>query len=523
MKSKVVSVDAALDLIKSGDTIAAASAGLVGYPEYIVKCLEDRFESTGAPGALTIYCGCGHSVKGVHSGADRFAHEGMVARYVGSHPDVSTSLRAMIERNQLEAYVLPQGVIQQLYRCSAAKQPGLLTKIGMGTYIDPRQEGGKMNSVTTEDLVQLMEVNGETYLFYKSKPINIAIIRGTTADETGNVTIEHEALKLEILEVALAAKASGGKVIAQVEQVTAAGTLNPKSIVVPGTLVDAVVVAQEPEKYHMQTAGTVYNPYFSGELRCPAAATAASPEKLSGEDIVCRRAAFELFRGAVVNVGIGIGAGIGPVADVEGIEPDITFTLELGVFGGTPQPRPDFGAAVNPRAFVSHTSMFDFYHGGGLDITFLGAAEIDKSGNVNVSKYAGRAAGQGGFIDISQTSKKIVFCTLFKTKGMQVAVEDGRLTVASEGTIGKFVDTVAQITFNAENALEDGHEVMYVTERAVFRYTREGMVLTEIAPGIRLQEDVLDQMGFKPIVSPELKQMDSRIFVPGKMNCFEQL
>lgn len=521
MKNKVVNVDAALDLIRTGDTIAVASAGLVGYPEYIVKCLEERFEADKTPGNLTVYCGCGHGVKNVHSGADRFAHEGMVKRYVGSHPDVSPALRTMIERNQIEAYVFPQGVIQQLYRCSAARQPGLLTKIGMGTYIDPRQDGGKMNGVTTEDMVRLMEVDGEEYLFYKSKPVNVAIIRGTTADEAGNVTIEHEALKLEILEIALAAKASGGKVIVQAERVAAAGALHAKDVVVPGTLVDAVVAAREPDKYHMQTAGTVYSPYFSGELKRPASAAAVSPERLSGADIVCRRAAFELFRGAVVNVGIGIGAGIGPVADVEGIEPDITFTLELGVFGGTPMPRPDFGAAVNPRAFISHASMFDFYHGGGLDVTFLGAAEIDKNGNVNVSKYAGRAAGQGGFIDISQTSKKIVFCNLFKAKGMEVAVEDGKLTVSAEGAIGKFVEEVAQITFNAGQALREGHEVIYVTERAVFRYTREGMVLTEIAPGIRLKEDVLDQMGFEPVVSPELKLMDGRIFIPRKMNCFQ--
>ena len=521
MRSKVMDVAEALNLIKDGDSIVTTSAGVVGYPDYIIKCLEDRFLGTGHPCALTLYAGCGHGNPIRYGGDDRFGHPGFLKRTIGSHPDVVPHLRKLIENNEIEGYVLPQGVMQQLLRCAAAKMLGLLTKIGIGTYVDPRQDGGKLNSITTEDLVELQVIDGEEYLFYKTIPINVAVIRGTCADERGNISIEEEALKLELLEAALAAKASGGKVIVQVKHVVANNSIKAKDVFVPGEIVDAVVVCEDVAEYHRQTAVTVYSPFMSGELRCPSRDVAKPAEVLGPEDIVCRRAVFEIKKGDIINVGVGIGSGVGSVAAVEGITNDVTFTLELGAFGGTPQGKGDFGASINATSYISHTSMFDYYHSGQLDVAFLGSAEIDAEGNVNVSRFGGRAAGQGGFIDISQTARKVVFCTTFTTKNLDVAVADGKVVIKNEGKIQKFVDKVEQITFNGKLAREKGQEVVICTERCVFKLVKDGVMLTEIAPGVDLEKDILANMGFKPLISEDLKVMDGRIFIPGRMGCFD--
>jgi propionate CoA-transferase len=510
-----MSVSEALDFIHDGDTVASSAAGWVAWPEYIVQALEDRFIERKSPNNLTIFSGCGHP-------DDHFAHPGFLKAAIGSHPDPSPKLRDMIQNNEFLAWVLPQGVLQQLYRCTAAKQPGLLTKIGAHTYIDPRQDGGKMNEITTDDIVRLMEIDGEEYLFFKSFPMDIGIVRGTTADEFGNVSIEHEPIKLEILEIALAVKSSGGHVIVQVERVAKGGSLKAKDIVIPGELVDAVVVAENPEVTHRQSPNTMYNPYFSGELKSVKTTTVSVKEKLEADDIVCRRAVFELFRGAVINIGVGIGTGVGQIAADEGISDEITSTSELGVFGGVPQGRGDFPSTIDPVSFVSHTTMFDYYHGNNLDMAFLGAAQIDQEGNVNVSRYNNRPAGQGGFIDISQSTKKVVFCTYFVAGGMKTTVTDGKIRIDQEGKFPKFVDRVDQITFNGKMAAAAGKEVLYCTERALFRLTPEGLELIEIAPGIDLEKDILPNMGFAPIVSENLKVMDGRIFVPGRMGCFDR-
>ncbi|MDR1571875.1 MAG: acyl CoA:acetate/3-ketoacid CoA transferase [Clostridiales Family XIII bacterium] len=522
MKGKIMSAREAVGLIKDGDTVAITSAGMVGYPEYMSKALLECFLETGSPKNLTISAGCGHGLPfDSRLGDSKLGVPGLLKRYIGSHPDVVPPVRAMIFNNEIEGYALPQGILNQLYRCAAAKQAGVLSKIGMGTYIDPRQEGGRLNGISKESLVEFMEIQGEEWLFYKSYPINVAIIRATTADESGNLTIEQEALKLEILEAALAAKASKGTVIAQVKRVAADKSLRPKDVVVPGNIVDAVVVAEEPEENHRQTKGTLYSPHLSGELRRPSGGAARPKPVLAADDVICRRAVFELWPGAVVNIGVGIGAGIGDVADSEGIRDRITFTLELGTFGGVPTPLSDFGAAVNAEAYIAHPSMFDYYHGGGLDITFLGTAQVDRAGNVNVSKFGNRPAGQGGFIDISQTSGKVVFVTYFTAKGFESEIGGGRLNIVKEGQIQKFVDRVEQITFNGAMAAKEGKEAVYVTERAVFRLTGEGLVLTEIAPGADLENDVLRNMGFTPIISGDLKVMDPRIFTPGRMGAFD--
>ena len=518
MKTKVMKIGEALDFIKDGDAIVSAMAGSVGDPSYLHKCLEDRFLERNSPKGLTLYSGCGHSAD------KRFAHPGFLKKYVGSHPGPQVDLMNLIENNAFEAYGIPQGVLQQLYRCGSAKQPGVMTKIGMGTYVDPRQDGGRLNTAAKDDICRLVQMDGEDWLYYKSFPINIAFIRGTTADEFGNLTIEEEALKLEILEIALAARSTGGKVIAQVKKVARGGTIKAKEVVVPGELIDAVVVCEEPELYHLQTRN-FYSPYLSGELKSPQGALAQPSAVLESTDIVCRRAAYELYPDAILNVGVGIGSGVPTVATIEDMVDKITFTLELGTFGGTPTGKSDFGATSNPTAYVAHPTMFDFYHSGGLDIAFLGAAEVDTAGNVNVSRVGELKSGraQGGFIDISQSAKKVVFCTQFRAGGLKAAIADGKMEIKQEGRETKFVDKVNQITFNGAMASAAGQEVVYVTERCVFRLTKEGVVLEEIAPGVDLQKDILDKMGFKPIVSDNLKLMDSRIFIPGRMGCFDNV
>lgn len=521
MSNKVMEAGDAINLLRDGDTLAISSAGMVGYPDYIIKVLEDHYLAAGHPAGLTLYAGCGHGIPNRYGGDNRFGHPGFLKRLVCSHPDVVPHLREYIERNEIEAYVFPQGVLNQLYRCAAARQPGLLTKIGLGTYIDPRQDGGRLNERAKEELVRLMELDGEEYLFYKSEPVHAAVLRATTADTDGNLTIEEEALRLELLEIALAAKASKGKVIAQVKRVVESGTLRAKDVVVPGELVDAVVVCEEPEVYHAQTAGTVYSPFLSGELRAPGGPSSVRSTPLKPEDIICRRAAYELFPGAVVNIGKGIGDGVGPVAQAEGIGSKVVFTLELGAIGGTPQPKLDFGASQNATSYLAHPAMFDYYHGGGLDITFLGVAQLDEEGNVNVSRFSGRAAGQGGFIDITQTASKVVFCTYFSAKGFRAEVADGRLVIGQEGKVPKFVKRVEQITFNGRMARERGQEVVVCTERCVFRIVEEGVMLTELAPGVDLERDILAHMEFVPLISRELKSMDPRIFRPGHMGCFD--
>ncbi|MCL1805402.1 MAG: acyl CoA:acetate/3-ketoacid CoA transferase [Clostridiales bacterium] len=517
MKTKVMKLEEAIGLVKDGDAVATSMAGNIGNAGYLIKGLETRFLETGSPKGLTKYSGCGHPSDAM------FAHPGFIKRFVGSHPGPCPPMLAMIDNNELEAYGLPQGIIQQLYRCTAAKQPGLLSKIGIGTYVDPRQVGGRLNDVSKDSTNQIMEVGGEEWIFYKSFPVDVALIRATTADESGNIAIEEEALKLEILEIALAAKASGGKVLVQVKNVVANGSLKAKDVVIPAEAVDAVVVVEDIQAYHMQTNRTYYNPFLSGQLRAPQGAVAPPPEVLDMAELIGRRAVYELYPGAVVNVGLGVGVGVCSVAATENMVDRVTFTLELGAFGGTPTPKSDFGATVNPTSFIAHPSMFDFYHGGGLDIAFLGSAEVDREGNVNVSRFgeikAGRA--QGGFIDISQSAKKVVFCTYLKAGGLKAEVAGGKIEIGQEGKEIKFVEKVNEITFNGKLAVERGQEVVYITERCVFKLTKEGVVLTEIAPGVDLEKDVLAQMAFKPVVSKDLKVMDARIYVPGRMGCFD--
>jgi propionate CoA-transferase len=504
--NKVITADQAAALLKDGDTVLWTTAGLSGFCEEVAIALEKRFKETGSPRNLTLAhdCGCGDMKT---RGMNHFAYEGLVKRLISGHTGQAPAMGQLIYENKIEAYLLPQGVMAHLWRQIAGKRPGVITKVGLGTYVDPRLEGGKASLRTTEDLVKVIELEGEEWLLYKTFPVNVAVIRGTTADEKGNLTMDKEGLLLEALPMAQAVKNSGGIVIAQVEYVAKANSLHPKAVKVPGVLVDYIVMAK-PEN-HMQTIGTVYNPALSGDTRVPLGSL--PPLAFDARKIIARRAAMELKPNTVINLGIGVPDGIGSVAAEEGISDLLTLTTELGTYGGMPASGADFATAYNAEAIIEHEAQFDFYDGGGLDGAFLGLAQTDAEGNLNVSKFGTKVVGAGGFINISQNSKKVVFCGTF-TNGAEVCFADGKVAVLKEGKTKKFVNKVDQITFSGKYAQKTGLPVLFITERAVFTLEEGLLTLTEIAPGVDLEKDILAAMEFRPRISPALKEMPAEIF-----------
>jgi propionate CoA-transferase len=506
-RTKVITSEAAARLVLDGDTLAIGGFVGLAVPEELLIGLANRFHETGGPRDLTLVFAAGQGDGGAR-GLNHLAREGLIKCAIGSHWSFVPALGALARDGRIAAYCLPLGVVSHLYRETAAGRPGLITRVGLGTFVDPRVEGGRMNAVSTTEVVRVMELDGEEFLFYPSRPVDVAFVRGTTADEQGNVTMEREAATLDSLSIAQAARNSGGIVIVQVERVVAHHTLAPREVRIPGIFVDGVVVASDSAA-HMQTFAESYNPAYVGEGRAAVDARGTAP--LDVRKAIARRGATLLKINSVVNLGVGIPEGIAAVALEEGILNLITLTIEAGAIGGVPAGGMSFGAAANAQSIIDEPYQFDFYDGAGLDQAFLGMAQVDRHGNVNVSRFGQRFAGAGGFINISQTARSVFFLGTF-TAGADMAVGDGRLRIRRDGEVAKFVEEVEQVTFSGERARARGQSVYYITERCVLRLGDDGPELIEIAPGVSLERDVLARMAFRPQISSSLREMDAAIF-----------
>lgn len=522
MKANVIDSNDITKYVKDDDTILTVGMTLISSAESILKAIEKSYLERGTPSNLTLVHAAGQSDR--ENGIQHFAHEGLVTKIIGSHWGLQPKWMDMISNNQVDAFCLPQGQMTQLYRSMACGLPGKISKVGLGTFVDPRVEGGKMNERTKKlnDISKIINIDDEEYMFYKSIPLDVCIIRGTTADEMGNITMEDEAMKLEVLPAVLATKRYGGKVIVQVKRMAEAGSLNPKEVVVPSVFIDAVVISQDPYEDHKQTSSWYFDPSYSGQLRVPLSSIPSL--ELNKRKFIGRRAMMELDRGDVINLGTGIPNDVvGNIANEEGISNDCMITVESGIYGGVQAGGIDFGIGQNVHAMITHDQQMDYYNGAGVDITFMGAGELDANGNVNATKMGPLCTGAGGFIDITQNAKKVVFCSTFTTKKADIAFEDGKVQINKEGEIKKMVAQVSQISFNGKIARDKGQKVYFVTERAVFELVESGVMLTEIAPGIDLQKDILDLMEFEPIISDNLKEMNKNLFKEGKFGLKENI
>ena len=502
-------------LIKDGDTLAVSGFLLATTPSELLREIGNRFLEEGHPRNMTLLQAAGTGNNG-DEGIMEISHRGMVRRYLTGHFARNRRLAGQASKHEIEAYNFPQGVLSKMYRALSSGQKGVLTTIGLHTFVDPREGGGKLTNITTEDLVEVVTLGGEEYLYYKAQPVDVAIIRGTTADEQGNITMEEESGIVDAREIAMAAKACGGKVIVQVKYTADSKSLDRNRVVIPGIFVDYVVVATEPEKTHRQTVAEYYDPAIAGHTKRPVAKVKDAP--LDERKIIARRAAMEIRPGDVVNLGYGMPEAVGHVAAEEGLSDSITLTLECGIIGGVPLGGANFGSALNAHAVMPMSQQFDFYNAGGLDVAFLGFAEVNGKGDINVSSFGGRFAGCGGFIDISQATKRIFFVGTLTTGGLVEHVEGGKLVIDKEGSRMKFIDALPQRTFNGAYALKQGHDITFITDRCVMKLTEESFLITEVAPGVDIEKDIAAHMAFPPKVAADVKKMDPRIFAPEKMH-----
>ena len=494
-------------MIPDGAAIAVGGAG-AGHalPDLLLRALGDRFRSTGSPRGLTLMhpFGVGNAKT---LGLEHVAEPKMLRRVVGGHWSLAPTMARLAAENAFEAYCLPAGVIVQLFHTAAAGSPGWMTHVGLKTFVDPRLQGGKLNAKARLDLVELVERDGKEWLFYPTIPIDVALVQAWTADTAGNLSMNGAPAPWHNCAMAQAAKASGGLTLAVAREIVPTGSIHPRDVRTPGCFVDALVI----DPNHGQTFLTDFDPTYSGDARKPESEFVPFP--FSVRKAIARRAALELEEGAVINVGFGLPDGVIAVAREQGFADTIQTTIEHGQFGGVPAPGLEFGAVWNPDAIVETGHMFDFYHGRGVDETYLGFLQIDRAGNVNVSQLGDKIVGVGGFIDISQKAKKAVFCGTLSVRA-EVEIADGRVRYLRHGS-PKLVERVAQITFSAEYARETGQQVVYVTEAAVFRLGSDGEIeLTELAPGVDFERDVVPQMGFRPRLAAGVKVMPEGLFRP---------
>lgn len=521
-KPRIITAGEAVDWIGNGSTLCTIGMSLVSSCETILKEIERRFLETGEPNQLTYLHSCGQADR--KGGFVHLAHEHLLKRVIGGHWGLGPQMMDLIAENKVEAYCLPQGQMANMYHSMALREPGKISKIGLGTFIDPRIEGGKMNDRTKplEDIVEVITIDGEEYLRYKEIPIDTLLIRGTYADENGNISTEHEAMVLELLPAVMAAKRFGGKVICQVKQILRAGSMDPKRVIVPGVFVDGIVVCDDVYENHRQTSSWYYDPSYSGQAK--ASESAAQGVPLSIRKIIGRRAVMLLKKDSIINVGTGIPNDvIGGILAEEDLMEDITITVESGIYGGVPAGGIDFGISRNPQALIPHDRQFEYYNGAGIDFTFMGAGEMDKEGNVNATRMGKKAPGAGGFIDITTLAKTVVFCSTFTGKGLEVSYGPEGIRIQKEGEIKKLVDKVQQISYNGKIAARTGQNMYYVTERAVFQLTEDGPMLIEIAEGVDLERDVLGQMDFTPLISKELKRTDTAVYLDQPVGMKERM
>jgi propionate CoA-transferase len=512
MAVTVINAEQAAKLVESGDTLLIGGSG-AGHsvPDTLIAAIGARYTVEGAPGNLTTVHPVGLGDR-ANRGIGHLAHPGQLKRVVCGTLVDSPPVERLAVQNQIEAYTLPQGCLSQLTREMAAGRPGLITHVGLRTFVDPRYGGGRQSALATEDLVELLNVAGREYLFFKPFHVDVALLRGTTADEDGNVTMEHEAVFGEMISMAQAARRAGGIVIVQVKRLSLRGTLPPKQVKIPGMLVDFVVV--DPNQ--TQTFFTAHDPAYAGELKIPLSGIPAL--EFSPRKVIARRASLDLFAGAICNLGSGVSTGIASIAAEEGALDAVVLTNEQGLIGGAPATGNEPGAARNYQAMIDQPYQFDFYDGGGLELAFLSFAEVDEHCNVNVSRFGDKIVGPGGFINISQNARTIVFSGTFTSGGLDVDWPSGEIRITREGREKKFVRQVQQVTYSGSLANENGQRAFYVTERAVFRRNEQGRLeLIEIAPGADLDRDILAQMDFRPDISRDLKLMNKRIFLPQPM------
>ena len=517
--TKFISADEAVSLIRDGSNLGIGGFATFGAADAILRAIRRRYDLEGTPAGLTVVSpACPGDGKGNTWGMSAFGPDSrIVDRVITSHVGQVPYLVRELAANHIAAWLLPLGVFTQLFHAAAAGRPGVLTHVGKYTFVDPRVEGGKANQRAIDDgrdLVEVVELGGKDYLFYHTLPMDACIIRASYADTDGNLSFEREAIPAEQAEMAAACHAGGGIVIAQVEKVVQKGSLHPRNVWVPSKLVDYVVVSAEGEHPHTYEVPD-FRAELCGDVKIPV--EAVPPMEMSIRKAVARRGALELKKGSLANLGLGISDGISKVAAEEGFSDQIALTIETGIFGGVPLSGLSLGAGVNSDALLRTSDVFDLYDGGVLDMAFLSGAEIDQYGNVNVTKFGGRVVGPGGFINISQNTPKMCFLGTFTAGNQQIRAEDGRLVIEQDGPIVKFKQDVEQISFSGRYAVESGQEVLFITERAVFRLTPDGLMLTEMAPGVDLEQHILAKMDFKPLISPDLKLMDERIFRDGLM------